>query len=314
MKYLLKSVLTIPLLPLCLQAQISVQLQAEKDFYLLYESIPLIVTLHNLSGRTLQLEPDNGRPWLSFEVQELSGAAVPPTGRIHLAESVLIPPAQTALRTVDILPLFELRARGNYRVRAVVTLGAEMFISPTLKFSIIHGRELWSQTVGLPSIGDGRDEYRPYSLLAHRTQRDDRLYLSVKDDNNQIVYGVLPLGTFLPVYQPMIQVDRDAHAHVLFQNGPRSFAYVEVNPRAKILQRAAFSDYMSRPRLVNDKGIVTVSGGEQVYPKLERILAESEWNPPPQPPPQQEKKKKSFWPFGKKEEKPMGDELPRTTR
>ena len=111
------------------------------------------------------------------------------------------------------------------------------------------------------------------------------------------MYGVLLLGMFLPICQPTAQIDQDAHLHVIFQNGPRSFAYVEVDPRAKIIQRAAFSDYMSRPRLVSDKGVITVSGGEQIYPKAEHILTKAELNPPPPPPPP---KKKSWWPFGKK--------------
>lgn len=292
-----------------LHAQLSIQLQAEKDFYLLYESIPVVVSLRNLSGRTIQLDGSAERSWLNFLVHEQSGAAVRATGQVNTSETVLIPPGQTVNRAVDIVPLFELRSRGNYRVQAKVDASGISAVSEPVKFTVLQGRELWSQMVGLPSVDNSKDEYRTYVLLAHRTEREERFYVSVRDEPGKLVYGVVPLGVFLPIHQPTAQIDRDAHLHVIFQNAPRSFAYVEVDPRAKIIQRAAFSDYMSRPRLVNDKGVITVAGGEQVYPKMERILTEEEMNPPPSPPPPP--KKKSWWPFGKKEQKPEGDELPR---
>jgi hypothetical protein len=70
---------------------------------------------------------------------------------------------------------------------------------------------------------------------------------------------------------------------------------------------------MSRPRLVNNKGIITVAGGEQIYPKMERILTDAEMNPSAPPAPEK-KKSRWWWPFGKKEEKPFADELPRHKR
>jgi len=294
-----------------LGAQLNVRLQAEKDFYLLYEAIPLLVSLQNHSGRTLHLEGSTEESWLTFSVHDQNGGIVRPAGRVNTADTVLIPAGQTIQRTVDILPLFELRSRGSYSVQAQVNVGEIRAISAPIKFTILEGRELWSQTVGLPSADTGKDEYRVFTLLAHRTDREDRLYVSVKDHPPRLVYGVIPIGSFLPVHTPTAQIDREAHLHVLFQNAPRSFGYVEVDPQARIVQRAAFSDYMSRPRLLNDRGVVTVSGGEQIYPKVERILSEEELNPPT-PPPAPAKKKKSWWPFGSKQEKPMGDELPRT--
>ncbi len=295
-----------------LRAQLSVQLRSEKNFFLLYESIPLVVSLQNNSGRTIQLDGSTERSWLTFSVNEQNGGTIRAVGRVNTAQTVLIPAGQTVNRTVDILPLYELRARGNYRVQAEVNASGISAVSAPVKFTILQGRELWSQKIGLPSVDARNDEYRTYALLAHRTERDERLYISVKDEPSQLVYGVILLGTFLPIYQPSVQIDRDAHLHLIFQNAPRSFAYVEVDPRAKIIQRAAFSDYMSRPRLLNDRGVITVTGGEQIFPKIERILTDAELNPPPPPP--APPKKKSWWPFGKKEEKTAGDELPRPQR
>jgi hypothetical protein len=293
-----------------LHAQLGVRLQLEKDFFLLYESISLVVSLQNNSGHSIQLESTNDEPWLTFLVNEQGGRSVPIVARLNAGQSVLIPTGQTVNRTVDLLPLYELRSRGNYNVQAGINANGITAASNSLKFTILEGRELWTQTVGLPSVTNDKDEYRVYTLLAHRTERDDRLYVSVKDKPPQVVYGVLSLGMFLPIFQPVAQMDQDAHLHVLFQNGPRSFAYVEVDPRAKIIQRAAFSDFMSRPHFVSEKGAVMIVGGEQIYPKMERILTDAETNPP-SPPASPKKRTRWWWPFGKKEEPPFADELAR---
>lgn len=284
-----------------LRAQISVQLRVDKEFFLLYEAIPVVVSLHNMSGRTIQLEGTTERSWLNFNVVEENGTAVRVLGRLNTEQTVLIPSGQTVSRTVDLLPLYELRTRGNYRVEAQVSPGGVQVNSMPVKFTVIQGRELWKRTVGLPSLDGGKDEYRAYSLLAHQTEKGDILYVSVKDDPPRLVYGVIQLGMFLSLMQPVVELDRDAHLHVMYQNGPRSFGYVEVDPRAKVLQRAAYSNHMSKPRLVNTNGAVAIQGGEQIYPKQERILTEEEVNPPPPPPPPP--KKKSWWPFGKKSDK-----------
>lgn len=291
-------------------AQISVRLQTEKDFFLLYEAIPVVVSLHNMAGRTIQLEGATDQPWLTFRVTDEHGTAVQAAGRLSANEPVLVPAGKTVSRTVDLLPLYELRSHGNYRVQARVNAGGIQTESEVLKFSIFQGRELWKKVVGLPSIENEKDEYRQYTLLAHRGERDEMLYLSIKDNPPRLVYGVISLGVFLSATPTDAQIDREGNVHVLFQNGPRSFGYVEVDPRAKLLQRAAFSDRMSKPRLLTEAGNITVRGGEQIYPKQERILTEEDLNPPP--PPEPPKKKKWWWPFGKKEEKPFFDELPPT--
>jgi hypothetical protein len=102
---------------------------------------------------------------------------------------------------------------------------------------------------------------------------------------------------------------------VLFQNGPHSFGYVEINPRATVLRRAVFADYNSRPVLVKRDGIVSVQGGIQTYPKQEHVMTEAELNPAPPPAPA--KKKKSWWSFGDKSDpkkNSLADEMPETTR
>ena len=264
----------------------------ERESYLLYESIPVIVNIRNDSGRSIQLEGSRDYSWLNFTVSDNDGSSIRRLGRVNTDQTVILPAGQSITRTVDLIPLFEIRSSGNYRARVTLNIDAMQTFSETVKFNVTKGRTLWQKTIGLPSVDNDKDEYRNYTLQAFRTDKDERLYIIVKDNPPQVVYGVVPLGPFLAIYEPVSEVDRYGHLHVLYQNGPRSFAYVEIDPRAKQLQRSVYSDYMSHARLVNEKGVVTLQGGEQVYPRPERILTEAELHPPATPAPP---KKKNHW-------------------
>jgi hypothetical protein len=277
--------------------QLAVNLKVDQDTFLLYESIPVRVSLRNLTGRTLQLTPDPAQPWLELIIVDDTGKIVPALGGMKLDEAVLIPSAQTLTRTIDPLPLFDLRRRGNYKIQARVTIAGNQVISNPIAITILEGRELWIQTVGLPVNEKNEDQYRTYSLLAQRTMAQDKLYVCVKDEPHQLVYGMIALGQLLPLSEPEARVDKEGHLHVLFHGAPRSFGYVEVTPQGQLVNRMAFSDRLSKPRLVIAGGRVKVDGGEQTFPKPERVLTEEELNPPPPPPPPAPKKK-SWFNFG----------------
>lgn len=280
-------------------APLGVEIRSEKDTYLVYEEIPLQVTIHNYSGRTVQLGGDDQEPWLDLIVTGESGAMIRALGRPTFGQPVLIPPGQTVSQTINLLPLYELRERGTYRVRAIVRNAAGAYESGVARFALINGRELWSQMVGLPVHEGGPEDYRTFALLAHRGPRDDELYVSVKDDAQGVVYSLVPLGSFLSTLQPEVRLDNNGSLHVLYQNTPRSFGYVVVDAFARPSGRAAYSDFTSQPKLTVNNGEVSVTGGEQTYPKVERILTDGELNPPPPPPPSKPKpKKRWFWPFG----------------
>jgi hypothetical protein len=219
-------------------------------------------------------------------------------GKMQVEDAILIPPGDTVRRTIDILPLYDLRSLGTYQIQAAVNANGMQAISSLIRVVILNGRDLWSQTVGLAAAGKAGDEYRTYSLVARSNRQQDSLYVCVKDEPHQLVLGLLPLGGLLTVMPPEARVDQRGDLHVLYQNGPRSFGYVQVDPSATIVKRAAYSDFSSQPRLVTLDGSVDVQGGEQTYPRPERVMTNGELHPPPPPPPPP--KKKWWWPFGPK--------------
>ncbi|HUK84102.1 MAG TPA: hypothetical protein VLZ12_15885 [Verrucomicrobiae bacterium] len=278
------------------RGQLAVQLKSEKDTFLVYESIPLTVLIRNLSGRTIELTAQVNRPWLSFLVSDDSGRIIPALGTPKADGSALIAPGQTISRTIDLLPLFDIRARGSYRIQVRVDSAGTSAISAPVSLTVINGREIWSQTAGLPAKEGAADEYRTYTLIARRAEQEDLLHVSVSDDHHQVVYGVLALGGFITLKPPDPRIDKEGHLHVLYQVGPRSFGYVVIDPYAKIVNRAIYSDIQSSPRLVVTDGEVVEQGGEMTYPKPEHVMSENELKPPPPPPPKP--KRHWWWPFG----------------
>ncbi len=286
--------------PLRAQAQISVQLTMERDALMLFESIPVVANVHNFSGHTIQLADDGQMPWLNFLVSDEAGATISPVGNKLAIEPVKIAPGTTVKITFDLLTHYDLRQRGTFIARAVVNGDGAHALSSPVKFNITGGRELWKQTVGLHvAAGQTNEDYRTYALLSRRAEHSEVLYASVQDDPHQLVYGTIPLGDTISVGNPSAMIDNDGHLHVLFRSGPRSHSYAEVDPNAKVVKRAVYSDVLSTPQLVAEAdGTVAVHGGEQTYPRFERVMTDQELKPPPPPPEKPKKKKKWWWPFG----------------
>jgi hypothetical protein len=278
-------------------AQISIQIHASKQDFLVYEPIPITVSVHNFSGRTVQLEDEGDQAWLAFQVTGDANTYLAATGKVGTGDPVLISAGETITRTIDILPLFQIRSRGSYQVSASVRSGTITANSPPIRLSLLNGREIWKQTVGVPSEEGTREDFCTYSLVGGRDGNDELLYVRVREEPRQTMYSLIPLGRLLPTGEPQAKLDKDAHLHVLFQNAPRSYGYVEVDPWAKTSGQAAYSDFMSRPELVARDGVIRVVGGEQTYPAPEHILSEDEINPPT-PPPKPKPKRKWWWPFG----------------
>jgi hypothetical protein len=292
--------------PSGVHAQISVQVKMERDTLVLFESIPAVVTIRNFSGRTIDLANQGDTHWLHFLITDESGASLSPVGDAFTTEPVRVEPGRTQSISVDLLTHFDLRQRGVFTVRAAVEADGLHAISPPANFTIINGREIWRQTVGLPPAeSETNQQYRTYSLLLRRNSYDEVLYAGVQDEPHDLVYGMIPLGDSIALGSPTAKVDGTGHLHVLYRSGPRAISYDEIGPDANIVKRLIYSDVMSTPQLVaQDDGVVTVQGGEQVYPRLERVMTDADLQPPPPVISKPKKRKHWWWPFGPKNTQP----------
>jgi hypothetical protein len=293
--------------PLAAHAQVSVQVAMQHDSLLLFESIPVVATVRNFSGHTVELVNHEGTTWLSFLIADDGGATISALDDRFIPEPVTLAPGHTASIKANLLPHYDLRQRGSFTVRAVVDGGGAHALSAPVKFTIDNGREIWKQTVGLPvSDGGTNEEYRSYSLLLHRANYDEVLYVGVRDEAHDLVYGVMPVGPYIGMGEPSVRTDNRGHLHVLFRSGPRSLTYADIRPDASAEKHVVYSDVLSVPQLVADtNGVVIVRGGDQVYPHVEHVMTEDELRPPApliaKPP-----KKRHWWSSSPSKPSPQG--------
>src|SRR5271156_3170515 len=106
--------------PSGVRAQISVQVKMDRDSFILFESIPAVVTIRNFSGRTIELANEAEIHWLSFLITDESGSSLSPVGDAFATEPVKVEPGQTQSVSVNLLTHFDLRQRGVFTARAVV--------------------------------------------------------------------------------------------------------------------------------------------------------------------------------------------------
>jgi len=275
------------------RGQVSVSVQLSDEIYVLYEPIAATVSIRNVSARTMELTtaPDQA-PWLTFWILDDNGRQVEELKPVPVGASTLLPAGDTVSRTFNLTPLYDLRNRGAYKLRAQINSGAIDVASPTVRFTILNGQEIWAQTVSLGGPAGEAEVFRTYSLIVKRGPRYNHLYAGVRDDPNGLVYGMLALGHFVPVTEPQMQVDRQGHLHTLYRSSARSLSYHHIDPSGRIVEQDAYADIQSFPRLVVDSdGRVSVRGGEKAVPYTERVMTEEELQPPPPPPPP----KKKWW-------------------
>lgn len=249
-------------------AQVSVNLTIPQESVLLYEPLLAEISLRNLSGQAIRLGEDPERPWLSFLVTDAAGRVVSALEDVGGREQILLRPGATIRRSIDLLPLYDIRAPGTYRVRAMVEAGATRTQSAPGRMIILAGNTVWSQTVGLPAA-EGKDAAtRSYALIVKHGGPHQRLYCRIADDEAGLIHGMLPLGTFVPMGEPQASTDRNGHLHVLFRSGSRAFQYREINPQGEFGEQAGYSNLQSDPELVMyANGVIRVRGGEQIYPR-----------------------------------------------
>lgn len=266
-------------------AQLEVDLKIDSTSYMKFEPIMAHVKISNFTGHTIGLFNHHDKPWLTFYVSRLNGQQVGDLGVEYELQQVQVPGGDSITIHVNLTPVYNIRAPGIYRVMAIVysaSYGRE-YKSGVCQFDLVSGRTLWQETVAvIPTnapeimatidtntipVEPPKEHLRTYELVAKRVGKSEELYAIVKDEPNNIVHGVVQLGILVGFAKPTTMIDRASHLHVLHQVGSRAFAYAEVGPDGKVVEKRIYSNLLSTPKLsVSDRGIVSVVGGEQTYP------------------------------------------------
>jgi hypothetical protein len=242
-------------------AQVTVEVVLDEPEFLRDESMFVKIRVVNRSGQTLKF--GQAADWLTFNVQSTEGHTVEKTGSAPVTGEFSLESAQSATKTVNLMPYFGFSEPGRYTISASVKIAQwnDDFTSSPKSFHIIRGARVWDQEFGVPRK-DGPPEMRVYSLVRATGMKQTRLYARVTNPEETRVFRVAPLGQVVTFGSPEALVDRASQLHVLLQNGPRSFSYAVFNPEGEWVVRQTFDYTESRPALrVNDAGRVLVAGG-----------------------------------------------------
>ena len=258
--------LFLPLLLLTLSlpwasAQVSVKLQLGRTSFIYGETIPLVVSVTNLTGTDLTFEGDLQTPWIDFIVNSTRGVPLTPIGQPTFGK-VTIPSGRTLSRTVDLRKLFPLRELGNYSVYSIVKLPGQSGGSQSnrLLFNMSTAKPFWTQPVGVPGKPNVKHEYR---VIRFTSGPKNQLYVQVADEKSKSVLSTHHLGEELGFGEPSVTVDGDLNLHVLYMVSPTFWGHAKVAPDGRFLSRDLYQPSAAgNPALAkNNLGEVILVGG-----------------------------------------------------
>jgi hypothetical protein len=212
--FLLSSALLAPCSAL---AQINVDLQFQRNTFLIDEHALGVLRITNMAGRDITLgEQEKDEPWCQVQVAAVRGE--PP---ILKRNSPVFPPlfirsGETVSRTIDVTDVYELSLPGQYRVKASISPGAghgRVVTSPAY-ITTDPGKTIWNTTVGVPESRPGSGAYRTFSVI--QLQRKEGIFLYAKLENKETGWRFPPylLGRMLSAMQPQVQIDQENNLYV----------------------------------------------------------------------------------------------------
>jgi hypothetical protein len=248
-------------------AQIQVSAQTERNDFLLYERVDLLVTVANTGESDLVLNNNEGHPWLSFLVSKHNRLPVRQE-RQAVFKPVTLKVGESKTLRINLTPLFSFREEGDYKAEAVVDLPGEgQILSDGVPFTVLRGHPVWSQT--RPVAGSER----VYSLIRFSPQSDTTsLYLRVEDPSENIVLANLALGEVVAYIDPDVFFDPQGNIHVMQPIAMGTYLYTRADPSGKILHQGIFKTFQTiPPRLTKmEDGNVIVAGGLEENPNTPR--------------------------------------------
>lgn len=245
-----------------LNAQVQVSLQMERNSYLVGESIPVQITLTNLTGKDIDFEGTNERPWLDFMVRANNlGVPVKPA-RKPLFGKVTVPAGEAVSRRINLAEIYAFTELGNFSIYAIVRLPHQTekgFQSNRRLFTVSTSPPQWSKKVGVP----GTEKTHEYRLIQFTDGQNAYLYAQVADDKSGHPIRTYQLGNYLAFRKPLTDVDQALNMHVLYMVNPQFWRHVSISPTGKFLGQKLYRPTPeAHPRLVkNDAGDVFVNGG-----------------------------------------------------
>ncbi len=244
--------------PFAAGAQVDIRCRLAHTTVILYESIPMDVTIVNNTGQPLTFGVPEANAALMFDIERSPGALMMPTGASVWTGAVTVAPMGTLKQTVDLLPAYPILNTGPYSITARLEWSDRAFISSRMFLDVVPGFEVARETASVPGMGRA---IRTYTLRTLNRDKTERLFLRIDDDDEGRCYGVFDLGRVVRMYKPNMEVDEEGDVHALHQAGPSFFVRHVFTPYGLLVSREQYSGDATQMRMSRQAGSGVVVEG-----------------------------------------------------
>lgn len=261
-------------LALNLHAQLAIELELDREHYILYEPIQATIQLRNYAGNTLVFGTEDAdrevSGYLKFDVIRASGLSASDARKdVNPVENLVLGPGETKELTVQLNGIVNMAREGNYTVS--VRVGhprlSHDYESNSVPVDITEGYPVWTRNVGVPQESETNSiPPRKVSLLRFRSKEGETYVLRVEDDRT--VFGIERLGPYLSSSRPECRIDAMSNIHLLYQIHPRLYVYRIYSIDVELKQNLYYAMEETVPRLRRDPevGSIRLVGGRRAKP------------------------------------------------
>ena len=243
--------------------QLNINLDLEEDTFLIYDEIPIKISVHNTTNKTINFSsPDDNN--IELIIIGPNGR-IPSKGENHLSKTISFPPGITKEISFNLYDNYLLTKLGEYEVSLAVKhplLNNQTLLSREKYFSIKEGKIEQSQNFGFFDQKKGKIFQRQYQILSYKKGFYTHLYLRVQDEN--WIYGQIHLGRKIEGVRFSSYIDALANIHILTQFKSREFYHIIISPEGKLRQKTSYkanTDSIPILRKNPNSGQVRVIGG-----------------------------------------------------
>ena len=247
---------------------LQVDMVTEYREYLHDEALHVRLRFKNISGEPVILAQD--KDWIKFTIFDLDLKPVHRSGGVPTGDVFIVADKKSVDKYFNVGPFFNLSEVGRYTIQAHVKVRRwkETISASAPSVRVVGGVPLMTLRQGVPNpINDSqKPEIRAYTLIRKRNQGRTHLYIRVEEEKGKAVYSVQPLGGIVSFAKPEFHLDQSRLAHVIFQNGSRSYLYCVVGSDGEMLKRHTYEIYRKvRPAFsLDDRDDIVVKGGRRV--------------------------------------------------
>jgi hypothetical protein len=232
-------------------AQLAVTLDLERTLYLRGEPIEATVRIRNLAGKDVMLRDLPGHQWFGFQVERGADNPIGPYDPNYQNPVANILAGETVERKVSLLKLYPINELGSYKVQAAIYFPEtkKYMVSEKLPVEITEGKNIWSQTVGVPPDKDGGGTFREMELLSFQLPKERALYVRVTEQDTGDILGTYPLGQMLVGMNPATEFDDQNTLHVFHMVGPNTYWLSKIGVNGEWLGQTIWNSAKGRASL-----------------------------------------------------------------